>query len=57
MTKDEAFTSTNYKIHAALLGEDCRTSSDCNTDRGLCCKLQRRAKSQPKKVPSSCFEF
>lgn len=32
------------------LGEDCRTSSDCNVEKGLCCKLQRRARSQPKKI-------
>lgn len=32
------------------LGEDCGTSSDCNIRKGLCCKLQRRAKSQPKKI-------
>merc|ERR1711860_446428 len=32
------------------LGEDCRTSSDCNIGKGLCCKLHRRARSQPKKV-------
>lgn len=44
-----------------LLGEDCRTSSDCNIQRGLCCKLQRRARSQPKKIcayfttPSVCI--
>merc|ERR1712008_205596 len=31
------------------LGEDCRTSSDCNISKGLCCKLHRRARSQPKK--------
>jgi len=34
------------------LGEDCRTSSDCNISKGLCCKLHRRAKSQPKKICS-----
>ena len=34
----------------SFAGEDCRTSSDCNIQRGLCCKLQRRARSQPKKV-------
>ncbi|CAB4053970.1 Prohormone-3,ITG-like peptide [Lepeophtheirus salmonis] len=45
----------------AKLGEDCRTSSDCNINRGLCCKLQRRARSQPKKVctyfmdPDTCI--
>ncbi len=33
-----------------FLGEDCRTSSDCNIAKGLCCKLQRRARSQPKKI-------
>lgn len=36
----------------AALGEDCRTSSDCNVSRGLCCKLQRRARSKPKKICS-----
>lgn len=35
-----------------LAGEDCRTSSDCNISKGLCCKLHRRARSQPKKVSS-----
>jgi len=34
------------------LGEDCRTSSDCNISKGLCCKLHRRARSQPKKICS-----
>lgn len=34
------------------LGEDCNTSSDCNIHKGLCCKLHRRAKSQPKKICS-----
>lgn len=34
------------------LGEDCRTSRDCNVSRGLCCKLQRRARSQPKRICS-----
>jgi hypothetical protein len=34
------------------LGEDCSTSSDCNVSKGLCCKLHRRAKSQPKKICS-----
>merc|ERR1712203_1061952 len=34
------------------LGEDCRTSSDCNVSKGLCCKLTRRARSQPKKICS-----
>lgn len=34
------------------LGEDCRTSSDCNITKGLCCKLHRRARSQPKKICS-----
>ena len=33
-------------------GEDCRTSSDCNIAKGLCCKLQRRARSKPKKICS-----
>jgi len=36
----------------AGLGEDCRTSSDCNIAKGLCCKLQRRARSKPKKICS-----
>lgn len=35
-----------------LLGETCRTSSDCNVSKGLCCKLTRRARSQPKKICS-----
>lgn len=34
------------------LGENCRTSSDCNLSKGLCCKLTRRARSQPKKICS-----
>jgi len=36
----------------AELGEDCRTSSDCDISRGLCCKLQRKARSRPKKICS-----
>lgn len=35
-----------------ILGENCRTSSDCNVSKGLCCKLTRRARSQPKKICS-----
>ena len=42
-----AFQSETLLINS---GEDCRTSSDCDIRRGLCCKLQRRARSQPKKV-------
>jgi hypothetical protein len=44
-----------------LLGETCRTSSECNTNKGLCCKLTRRARSQPKKIcsyyvdPANCL--
>jgi len=34
------------------LGEDCSTSSNCNISKGLCCKLHRRAKAQPKKICS-----
>lgn len=34
------------------LGDDCRTSSECNISKGLCCKLHRRAKSKPKKICS-----
>lgn len=34
------------------LGDACRTSSQCNISKGLCCKLHRRAKSQPKKICS-----
>ena len=42
-------------IHSIMLififsGETCKTSSDCNVSKGLCCKLTRRARSQPKKV-------
>ena len=33
-----------------ISGEECRTSSECNGSKGLCCKLIRRARSQPKKV-------
>jgi len=35
-----------------ILGEECRTSSECNGSKGLCCKLIRRARSQPKKLCS-----
>lgn len=31
-------------------GEECRESSDCNIQTGLCCRLQRRQKMQPKKL-------
>jgi len=43
------------------LGENCRSSSDCNFNKGLCCKLTRRARSQPKKIcsyyvdPANCL--
>ena len=36
-----------------ISGEECRTSSECNGSKGLCCKLIRRARSQPKKVRNS----
>lgn len=44
-----------------MLGENCRTSSECNVGKGLCCKLQRRARSQPTKIcsyfvdPANCL--
>ena len=31
-------------------GEECRESSDCNIHQGLCCRLTRRPRMQPKKV-------
>merc|ERR1712126_672745 len=31
-------------------GEECRESSECNIHAGLCCRLQRRQKMQPKKL-------
>ncbi len=46
----EKITKKLKNITFSFAGEDCRTSSDCNIQRGLCCKLQRRARSQPKKV-------
>jgi len=39
-------------LEARHLGEICKTSSDCNVNKGLCCKLTRRARSQPKKICS-----
>jgi len=50
---DAATGEKSCQAHAAgtqTLGEDCSTSSDCNISKGLCCKLQRRARSQPKKI-------
>jgi len=35
---------------AGKFGEDCRESSECNIHAGLCCRLQRRQKMQPKKL-------
>ena len=31
-------------------GDECRASSDCDIHHGLCCRLTRRQKMQPKKV-------
>jgi len=31
-------------------GEECRESSDCNIHQGLCCRLQRKQRAQPKKL-------
>ena len=31
-------------------GDECRESSDCNIQQGLCCRLTRRQRMQPKKV-------
>merc|ERR1711936_971616 len=31
-------------------GEECRDSSDCNIHQGLCCRLTRRPRMQPKKL-------
>jgi hypothetical protein len=31
-------------------GDECRESDDCNIHLGLCCRLQRRQKMQPKKL-------
>jgi len=31
-------------------GDDCNESQDCNIHMGLCCRLQRRQKMQPKKL-------
>ena len=41
-------------------GDECRESSDCNIHKGLCCRLTRRQRMQPKKVENSlenCFEM
>ena len=38
---------------AGKFGEECRASSDCNIHQGLCCRLQRRQRMQPKKVQLS----
>lgn len=35
---------------AGKFGEECRASSDCNIHQGLCCRLQRRQRMQPKKL-------
>ena len=53
----EEFTprSSYEGTSCSLTGEDCRSSSDCNISKGLCCKLQRRARSQPKKVSDVRF--
>jgi len=31
-------------------GDECRESSDCNIHKGLCCRLTRRQRMQPKKL-------
>jgi len=31
-------------------GDECRESSDCNIQQGLCCRLTRRQRMQPKKL-------
>jgi len=42
-------------------GDDCTDSDDCNIHMGLCCRLQRRQRMQPKKLctyfttPDSCL--
>jgi len=33
-------------------GADCQDSSDCNINAGLCCRLQRKQKQQPRKLCS-----
>ena len=33
-----------------VTGDECRESSDCNIHKGLCCRLTRRQRMQPKKV-------
>ena len=33
-----------------VAGDECRESSDCNIHKGLCCRLTRRQRMQPKKV-------
>merc|ERR1711890_202493 len=35
---------------AGKFGEECRSSNECNIPLGLCCRLQRRQKMQPKKL-------
>merc|ERR1719490_115254 len=35
---------------AGKFGEECRSSNECNIHLGLCCRLQRRQKMQPKKL-------
>jgi len=34
----------------AKFGEECRDSAECNIEKGLCCRLQRRHRMQPKKL-------
>jgi len=42
-------------------GEECRESSNCNIQKGLCCTLHRRSRMQPKKLctyfadPQTCI--
>jgi len=35
---------------AGRFGDECGDSADCNIHLGLCCRLQRRQKMQPKKL-------
>jgi hypothetical protein len=43
----------NFFLIEPVTGADCQDSSDCNINAGLCCRLQRKQKQQPRKVGST----
>ena len=42
--------SWSLSFHYHVAGDECRESGDCNIHKGLCCRLTRRQRMQPKKV-------